>query len=100
MAIIYEKNFTDPSEKVVRQFTNCCGASDKGTEFGIVCRGCYAPIEGYMADGDDAPEEFENLINSEAVLREFREFVSQEWNTYMEWHDALIEKLMANREEN
>ena len=39
MAIIYEKNFTDPNEKIVRQFTNCCGASDKGTEFGIVCRG-------------------------------------------------------------
>ena len=48
MAIIYEKNFTDPNEKVVRQFTNCCGASDKGTEWGIVCRGCYAPIEGYI----------------------------------------------------
>ena len=36
MAIIYEKNFTDPNEKVVRQFTNCCGASDKGTEYGVV----------------------------------------------------------------
>ena len=44
MAIIYEKNFTDPNEKVVRQFTNCCGASDKGTEYGVVCRGCYSPI--------------------------------------------------------
>ena len=73
MAIIYEKNFIDPNEKVVRQFTNCCGASDKGTEWGVVCRGCYSPIEGYMADGDDAPEEFENLINSEVVLKRFRE---------------------------
>ena len=50
-----------------------------------------------MADGDDAPEEFENLINSKSVLKEFREFVSQEWNTYMEWHDALIEKIMKGR---
>ena len=97
MAIIYEKNFTDPNEKVVRQFTNCCGASDKGTEYGVVCRGCYSPIEGYMADGDDAPEEFENLINSESVLKDFREFVSQEWNTYMEWHDYTIEKIMKER---
>ncbi len=97
MAIIYEKNFTDPNEKIVRQFTNCCGASDKGTEYGVVCRGCYSPIEGYMADGDDAPEEFENLINSESVLKEFREFVSQEWNTYMEWHDAFVERIMKER---
>ena len=99
MAIIYEKRFTHPNEKVVRQFTNCCGASDKGTEYGIVCRGCYEPIEGYMADGDDSPEEFENLIHNKSVLKEFREFVSQEWNTYMEWHDSFIEKLMTNRKE-
>ena len=97
MAILFEKNFTDPNEKIVRQFTNCCGASDKGTEFGVVCRGCYEPIEGYMADGDDSPEEFENLINNESVLKEFREFVSQEWNTYMEWHDYTIEKIMKER---
>jgi len=94
MAIIYEKNFTDPNEKVVRQFTNCCGASDKGTEFGIVCRGCWAPIEGYMADGDDAPEEFENYITNEVILEKFKEFVNQEWNTYMEWNDYMIEKIM------
>ena len=97
MAIIYEKNFTDPNEKIVRQFTNCCGASDKGTEWGIVCRGCYSPIEGYMADGDDSPEEFENLINSEAVLTEFREFVNQEWNTYIECQDYMINKIMKER---
>ena len=64
MAIIFEKNFEDPNEKIVRQFTNCCGASDKGTDYGVVCRGCYEPIEGYMADGDDSQEEFENYIDN------------------------------------
>jgi len=92
MAIIYEKKFTDPNEKIVRQFTNCCGASDKGTEFGIVCRGCWEPIVGYMADGDDAPEEFENYITNKVILKKFKEFVNQEWNTYMEWHDYITEK--------
>ena len=46
-----------------------------------------------MADGDDSPKEFENLINSESVLKEFREFVNQEWNTYMEWHEHIINKM-------
>ena len=39
---------------------------------GVSCRGWQ------LLNGDDSPEEFENLINSEAVLKEFREFVSQE----------------------
>jgi hypothetical protein len=95
MTIIFEKKFDDPNEKVVRQFTNCCGASDKGTEWGIVCRGCYSPIEGYFGEGDE--ELFKNYITNDIMLGKFNNFLDEVWWNYMEWHDALIEKVMVNR---
>ena len=30
---------------IIHALTRCCEASDKGTEYGIVCRGCYSPID-------------------------------------------------------
>ena len=91
MAIIFEKNFEDPNERIVRQFTNCCGASDKGTDYGVVCRGCYEPIEGYMADGADSQEEFENYIDNDSVLKRFRTFMNETFFNYEEWRFALEE---------
>ena len=93
MAIIFEKNFEDPNEKIVRQFTNCCGASDKGTDYGVVCRGCYEPIEGYVTDGDDSPKEFENYIHNDSVLKRFRTFVNENFLNYEEWHEHIINKM-------
>ena len=93
MAIIFEKNFEDPNERIVRQFTNCCGASDKGTDYGVVCRGCYEPIEGYMADGDDSQEEFENYIDNDSVLKRFRTFMNETFYNYEEWHEHMINEM-------
>ena len=65
MAILFEKNFEDPNEKIVRQFTNCCGASDKGTEYGVVCRGCYDNIDEIMGKGDE--KLFENYVDTNII---------------------------------
>ena len=70
MAILFEKNFEDPNEKIVRQFTNCCGASDKGTEYGVVCRGCYDNIDEIMGKGDE--ELFENYVDTN-IIGKFKE---------------------------
>ena len=72
MAILFEKNFEDPNEKIVRQFTNCCGASDKGTEYGVVCRGCYDNIDEIMGKGDE--ELFENYVDTN-IIGKFKEFI-------------------------
>ncbi len=90
MAIIFQKKFEDPNEKIVRQFTNCCGASDKGTEYGVVCRGCYDNIDEIMEDGDE--ELFENYVDTH-MIGKFKEFINEKWWNYEEWHDALITKL-------
>ena len=66
---------------------------DKGTEFGVVCRGCYEPIEGYMADGDDSQEEFENYIDNDSVLKRFRTFMNENFFNYEEWHEHMINKM-------
>ena len=48
MAIIFEKPFPKDPNGPVRQFTNCCGACDKGVEGGVACRACYDYIEEYV----------------------------------------------------
>jgi hypothetical protein len=95
MAILFEKNFDDPNENIVRQFTNCCGASDKGTEYGVVCRGCYDNIDEIMGEGDE--ELFQNYITNDTILGKFNNFLDEVWWNYEEWHNALIEKIMVNR---
>ena len=92
-AIIVDKNFADPIGYLFRPFTMCCGAADKGSDYGLVCRGCYEPIEGYMADGDDSQEEFENYIESDSVLKRFRTFINETFFNYEEWHEHMINKM-------
>ena len=48
MAIIFEKPFPKDPDGPVRQFTNCCGACDKGIEGGVACRACYDYITEYV----------------------------------------------------
>lgn len=43
-------------EKTWWSISTCCGASDKGTDYGIVCRSCYADFDGncwVVLDGED-----------------------------------------------
>ncbi len=90
MAILFEKKFDDPNEKIKRQFTNCCGASDKGTEFGVVCRRCWEPITGYYGEGDE--EFFKLYIDNPITLEIFNNFLNEKWWNFTEWHNAIIEK--------
>ena len=90
MAIIFQKKFEDPNEKIVRQFTNCCGASDKGTDYGVVCRGCYDNIDEIMEDGDE--ELFENYVDTH-MIGKFKEFINEKWWDYDEWHQHIINKM-------
>ena len=46
-----------------------------------------------MADGDDAPEEFENYIESDSVLKRFRTFINETFFNYEEWHEHIINKM-------
>jgi hypothetical protein len=90
MSIIIEKEFKN--DDITLQFSSCCGASDKGTEFGIVCRSCWNPIHDYwtMKDAD----EFTKLFDSEHTYMKWQEFIEQpKFDTYNEWHDWRIELL-------
>ena len=90
MCVIIEKEFKN--DEIRMQFTSCCGASDKGTEYGVVCRGCYSPIQEYwnMEDAD----KFTELFETEGIYAKWFEFVEQpEFNTWEKWHDWRIELL-------
>ena len=51
MSAIYEGQKDE--DGMTRQFTNCCGAYDKGSEDGVVCRNCYNEIVDYYGVGDE-----------------------------------------------
>ena len=51
MSVIYEGE--KDSRGLWPQFTNCCGATDKGVDNGVVCRHCYNYIEAYYGVGDE-----------------------------------------------
>lgn len=91
MTVIFEKRFRNPEEQIVRQFTSCCGASDKGTEFGVVCRGCWSPISGYMEERD--VEQFKKYIDNEITMKQFEDFLKEDYWDWNEWHNEFIASL-------
>ena len=95
MAIIFEKKFKNPEEQIVRQFTNCCGAGDKGTEFGVVCRGCWSPIEGYMEEGFGHEDTFRNSIDNPIIAEKFEDFLKKDYWDWNEWHEEFLAKLRS-----
>ena len=83
MAVIFEKPFPQEPNGWVRQFTNCCGATDKGVEGGVACRGCYDYIEGYF--DEDGVEAFKKYIDDSIIMKKFEGFLADTSETYHEW---------------
>ena len=69
MSVIYEGE--KDSRGLWPQFTNCCGATDKGVDNGVVCRHCYNYIEAYYGVGDE--EVFLTLIPPFALAIKFKD---------------------------
>tara|TARA_R110001606_G_scaffold381096_1_gene542019 strand:- start:330 stop:617 length:288 start_codon:yes stop_codon:yes gene_type:complete len=92
MTIIFEKPFPKDPNGPVRQFTNCCGASDKGIEGGVACRACYNYIEQYV--DEDNVDYFEQHISDPKLKAKFKEFLAEEAQTYREWHDNFLKTIM------
>jgi len=69
MSVIYEGE-KGPSG-LWPQFTNCCGATDKGVDNGVVCRNCYNYIEAYYGVGDE--EFFLTLIPTSKLAKKFKD---------------------------
>jgi hypothetical protein len=51
------------------QFTSCCGAYDKGTDDGVVCRSCYSDINEYYKVGNE--EAFILTIQDASLVKQF-----------------------------
>jgi len=69
MSVIYEGE--KDSRGLWPQFTNCCGATDKGVDNGVVCRHCYNYIEAYYGVGDE--EVFLTLIPTFELAKKFKD---------------------------
>jgi len=84
---IYEVPFEDGGSK---QFTLCCGASDKGCDGYVGCRKCYTPIFEYFFEGDEAV--CRAGIQDPGVLERFEEFLKQPkhktFGEYIDWIDS------------
>tara|TARA_R110000796_G_scaffold58186_1_gene134457 strand:- start:181 stop:480 length:300 start_codon:yes stop_codon:yes gene_type:complete len=91
MAIIFEKPFPKDPNGPVRQFTNCCGACDKGVEGGVACRACYDYIEEYV--DEDNVDYFKQYIFDPEIKKKFEEFLADKTQTYKEWDDNLMKKI-------
>lgn len=90
MCVIYEKEF-QPGEPRV-QFSSCCGASDKGLDDYVGCRGCYQPVDRYLRAGSEA--EMERIITDATVLKRFRAMLAEpSFDSWREWHDWKIASL-------
>ena len=90
MCVIYEKEF-QPGEPRV-QFSSCCGASDKGLEDYVGCRGCYQPVERYLRAGSEA--EMQLVITDKKVRERFRAMLAEpSFASWREWHDWKIASL-------
>lgn len=89
MTAIYEIPFEGGGSK---QFTLCCGASDKGCDGYIGCRACYAEIEDYLGFGDEGL--CRAAIQDSDILERFENFLNQpKHNTieeYFDWLDGTI----------
>jgi hypothetical protein len=72
MSSIYEG--LEDSDGLVRQFTSCCGAYDKGTEDGVVCRSCYNFIDDYYGLGEE--EAFTLTIAKPTLVQNFNEMLN------------------------
>ena len=92
MTIIYERPFPKDPDGPVRQFTACCGASDKGIEGGVACRACYTYIDEYVDESNH--DYFVSHIVDPVVKAKFDEFMADDAQTYREWHDKFLAKLM------
>ena len=90
MPNIYERPFPRDLNAPVRQFTSCCGASDKGCEGGVACRSCYHYIDDYYGVGEE--EAFRATIRKPSMVKKFNEMLAEKYDTYDEWHDALMRK--------
>ena len=81
---IYEIPFEGGGSK---QFTLCCGASDKGCEGYIGCRRCYTPIFEYFSVGDE--DVCRGGIQDSNVLKKFEKFLKQPkhktFSEYVDW---------------
>jgi hypothetical protein len=96
MISIYERPFPKDQNGPVRQFTSCCGASDKGTEDGVACRACYRLIDDYYGVGDEAA--FLLTIKTPRLVKKFKALLAEPFETYDEWHAAFVERLYKTKE--
>ena len=90
MTVIFEKSFPKESNGIRRQFTSCCGASDKGLDDCVGCRSCYQEIYEYFGVGNE--ETFKEYINDSKIMKRFEEFLADTNETYEEWHANLMKK--------
>tara|TARA_Y100000114_G_C11666854_1_gene281782 strand:+ start:143 stop:409 length:267 start_codon:yes stop_codon:yes gene_type:complete len=87
MAIILERPL--PKSDYRRQFSSCCGASDKGVESGVVCRKCWNPVVDYVEE--DNLDYFLQYLNPELKDR-FDEFMADDSQDFLEYHEKMIKR--------
>jgi hypothetical protein len=68
MTAIYEGQ--QDKDGLTLQFTNCCGACDKGSGDAVVCRNCYNEIVDYYGVGDEGA--FAQTIKDATLSAKFR----------------------------
>ena len=94
MCVIYEKTF-NPGEPRV-QFSHCCGASDKGLDDYVGCRGCFTPVDHYLGAGDEP--QMESLIVDPTVLERFKEMLDEpSFGSWRQWHDWKVASITAGQ---
>lgn len=91
MAVIFEKLLLKEPNGFRLQFTNCCGAGDKGIEGYVGCRGCYDVIYKYFRVGEE--EEFKEHISKPKILKRFEEYLEKDYDTYDEFHGAVMKEM-------
>jgi hypothetical protein len=92
MIYCFEVAFPDGGPR--RQFTSCCGATDKGVDGGCGCRSCYNLIDDYIGFQATDVAMMRKAITDPDVQSRFEEFLAEpKFDCFNDWHRWKLQQV-------